>query len=1842
MSFHPEWSDCEFLKNIRESGDGESKETSPHTSASEDDNHDSTQVLAGGNRKAERKRDKKISKIPVRQNKLPQNVDVGKSTYGNSLHYQPEVFTKISDVKQDASEGEEGVFKMTNYVDKLDVAEMEIKTEVCESENAESLNIKNDCEEVEDIDDSSSSNDPILEAPEEFRSLSEEVTESECGVDIDESLIMPCINLGEPKPCRTVAAIRDHDNVNKPEANMCGSDLNKDTMKMSDGGIQIHDVQQICITNEIRRRSLDEDANVFTTPSEIKEIGLSAEERQREHSGESKDNDQIQKHSKFNIQNRRHERTDNCDNNKNMNGLLSDSVGTCEENFLNATANVAFEVSGFNVDKVLNCVNPKSLSDSAYPEGHDLVNELDSSVSNNGAYACAGNEQTLTAAVKPSIAIGVERCAQAPRCSRISVATVCAASTPDSSKSPILTQELTNSDNIVTQKCTNETSSPIKSTPYNEITSDVEKKSKSAKKSENASVRSDNKQDTHLVWTFKNGRLVFESAPNIESECDTSTECHLKLSLNSENCANKPLVESNNLCEDNDADDADSVLSSRDLNRGVFEGRSRLKYLENKLKEAGITDGKSNLVLADKSLSRVDDDIEKIVLETKKELEQVVDKLEQSLPCDNNEKVDSICKNDGLKSEIESEFTEDLLPEVNGSDDQVDFVGGSLCEFDVRQVGTFSGCNNNSEFFLVYDELENSSNEDELEYEHYHIINEMRGDGSMGTDGERAKQHNPDRQNLKSLLKKPGRGRDVKKNRVVFNENKNEFFDADYIILIREECDYDDEEDDGVCTCNDHEMVRLTCCEPNCNCNLYEGYSSDPTPQSPKFAPPLEFVDAVTLSPPEGYKDMELGEQQLLALQQMAMRGQRAAVCRDCSATHDDDGEGSQSDNEDHCEIHSDSEDVRDETIKTDQSQQTTPTTPLPTDNDSCESHYTAMTLSHERQTMREVDEDKHCSSPNLSQIGSPISGILKGGRLWKQHSQDINNSRNLDVQQVTDSSITSDEESNGNKRFVRFTESEQNKRDSCDGAADKPTEELFKQENSNDQKDARYSNNSASPESTEMLLTLKLGNHILISNNSLKPNSAVRQLFPCSKPLSSVPGENDSVHQYLVTAESLRAFEEAKRSKLPQIIQSDETDESIKRAIERNTLRRSLIRYEPRPKKKEQKSDNSLVEQIKKLTCDVDDVEVDDIQQRTSPTGEEARKSPEVNNLLNKNQDKSFSPSSSSTASSNSSSVSSTYKKITDLFAKREKQGDGSSNTLAEPTPKIMNQHGPAPDLGNTGPYQQEHLLHHCPITKSNSATDTRKQFLSTLAPLTACVSSVGTDDHYYHISHHVGDRLSITSSVGTEYSLEDIDEGLKNEEDDSKRNAPDVVVGTPSASESGDELAIFVQQDASRIERIKKKYQQDSEDDEHDDYGFNKRPSVRGIKPRFGTTTEILQQIQNQMQPAPVSVKANAHVAWPYYSEASLSGLDNNKSHNINQNIPQYQYTYVTEEMKTKMYIQHYRPTSLVDDNIYQNCTNQRCNRDVAYKTNANHVYSPVMRIGSGCNEICHQPVPNKSRNGRPESPPPFDVARNVHQTMVYIPYNHIESYQPACLSPNPQYVSNEKCYPRVVNQNQLNRYAEPLYHNQPRVSHPPIIDVNVVKQVSKPTMRLPYPLPNSQTQPHVMNSRSESPLPVQFSTARSTQTAVPPMGTCNYYQTVNPRYRPMVGPVIAHAGIPWNGESVYSNKVNRHSFPAALPRYPAPDNVSLTDSESQYSGLLPNGLRQSIETTFSAQKDSLPNSPIKQKFIERGVPEGAASVSPQDSNVVAQSTSTMASPTSPQNPPSNPKPLYYAMNV
>lgn len=111
---------------------------------------------------------------------------------------------------------------------------------------------------------------------------------------------------------------------------------------------------------------------------------------------------------------------------------------------------------------------------------------------------------------------------------------------------------------------------------------------------------------------------------------------------------------------------------------------------------------------------------------------------------------------------------------------------------------------------------------------------------------------------LKSALKRNSSKRSKKKNRVQFNESLNKFFDADYVILIREEPDDFDGDYDvvGGCDCGD-EYCYDECFEED---NLEEGecFQEPPSPRfdiCAAFEPPVEFVDQVTLSPPDGYKD---------------------------------------------------------------------------------------------------------------------------------------------------------------------------------------------------------------------------------------------------------------------------------------------------------------------------------------------------------------------------------------------------------------------------------------------------------------------------------------------------------------------------------------------------------------------------------------------------------------------------------------------------------------------------------------------------------------------------------------------------------------------------------------------------------------------------------------------------------------------------------------------------------------------------------------------------------------------------------------------------------------------------
>lgn len=258
-------------------------------------------------------------------------------------------------------------------------------------------------------------------------------------------------------------------------------------------------------------------------------------------------------------------------------------------------------------------------------------------------------------------------------------------------------------------------------------------------------------------------------------------------------------------------------------------------------------------------------------------------------------------------------------------------------------------------------------------------------------------------------------------------------------------------------------------------------------------------------------------------------------------------------------------------------------------------------------------------------------------------------------------------------------------------------------------------------------------------------------------------------------------------------------------------------------------------------------------VERRDSPAGEE--------NPQQSKFDKSFSPSSSASSSS-SCSNGSTYKKITDLFNKDKRQ-EKILETDENPIVIIPQDcRCPAgPDIGMGVQIQGGHTQVHQPPPPPRQTESKRHILSTTLAPLTACVAGQRDDFSYYMLAKP-GDRTSTASSQTTDqYSIGDIDAALQDA--DIKKVAPDVIAGTPG--QETDELASFAQQEANRLDRIKKRYSSESapasgvnsDDDEQNDYGFNKRPSVRGIKPRFGSTNEILQQMQDQLsQPTPTVI--------------------------------------------------------------------------------------------------------------------------------------------------------------------------------------------------------------------------------------------------------------------------------------------------------------------------------------------------------------------------------------------------
>lgn len=782
------------------------------------------------------------------------------------------------------------------------------------------------------------------------------------------------------------------------------------------------------------------------------------------------------------------------------------------------------------------------------------------------------------------------------------------------------------------------------------------------------------------------------------------------------------------------------------------------------------------------------------------------------------------------------------------------------------------------------------------------------------------------------------------------------------------------------------------------------------------------------------------------------------------------------------------------------------------------------MTTVTERRIVREADhEPRRSRSPPLD-TDSKLSGILKGGKLWKT----------ADSPQ-TSFSEADDLSDDVDKRNVRFYENQDgNRKDDQpdqlsqerDTEPPQASEETPPNPSPHLMSEETRADDASSPDCAELTLTFKLGNHhVLVANSLQRPNSAVRQLFPVPsqhRPTSeedttldadggkqNEAGSRSGQHQFLVTADSLRMFEEAKKAKLAQfygacggpqdqhgssqslLVTSDTDDDSsrsqIRRTIERNTLRRSLLRYEPGNRNRlrggaakpraQQNEEDSLEERIRRLTCDLDEEETEEneegstmveemegedrqgcedfteIPPRASPQGEETRKPLAIDSTTKVAQehvtsrstaDKATSPSSASVTSSSSTS-SSTYKKLTDLFARRNNTTTDMVSPVDWSAHSDHHHHhhhhhqGVPLDLGNglpapaTSPGDQHKQGHFvgpkCAVSRTSVTSEARKQFLSTLAPLAACVTSGATHDDqedvegengdgdYYHQQVVVtsplsvavpGERMSVASNSTMageeEYSLDDIDEALAKEDQKGGAPQPDVVAGTPgggvtegvvpsvSSPTPVDELALFVEQDAGRIERIKKRYNDtnNNDDDEHDDYGFNRRPSVRGIKPRFGSTTEILQQMQSQLQPPPLlACSARSHVTWPYQENPEQSNSPTGENCSLpRRRLPLGRGTVmppVQEELGSPY--GNYSPTGILQAMSPTDRKDRRYIHHVMYpyqqQLSPSTPQQQIMRIGGGCADY-HQigtrtpPIQHLHYPTASNSPPPPGVPR------------------------------------------------------------------------------------------------------------------------------------------------------------------------------------------------------------------------------------------------------------------------
>lgn len=366
----------------------------------------------------------------------------------------------------------------------------------------------------------------------------------------------------------------------------------------------------------------------------------------------------------------------------------------------------------------------------------------------------------------------------------------------------------------------------------------------------------------------------------------------------------------------------------------------------------------------------------------------------------------------------------------------------------------------------------------------------------------------------------------------------------------------------------------------------------------------------------------------------------------------------------------------------------------------------------------------------------------------------------------------------------------------------------------------------------------IMLGSNMYFINNP-DPNSAVRKLFPNSKPTPINPFLNKQPKSFntIKTNPFTLKTNVNNYNTINRIRSKSDNEEQVgtviaRRKVDKNTLRRNMLKFTPEIKQKPNKgtpSPTPLIERIKELTCDSEKESIEQIQQ------EERKCNESIDDIVS-------------------------ILEATQLSNCEKKDSNCQYNIrdLPKKTKEGLNMMKYNENITQT-------KLHNSSGVKQVSPTDeARRSFLSSLS----------------HQIEEAGDRNSlatISTTADTVYSLSDIEEALTEEEKEIRDAFAQEI--------KQDELELFVQQDAGRTERLRKRYSstpkpanpmpmlfsnknypQINSDLQH----YSNSNTLKKDKPKFGSTVEILQQLQQQIE-TPYQLEGR-RTACSNYSDTSI----------------------------------------------------------------------------------------------------------------------------------------------------------------------------------------------------------------------------------------------------------------------------------------------------------------------------------------------------------------------------------